>query len=93
MEKIEEYYKEKRWTDYIKIFGDNWTNSQSQIQLLDLCKNKIDLAMIIDYHLDKQSLNWMKSNIPVLDNLTPLECLEDENLIKRLKVCLMRFPC
>ena len=93
MELLEQYYKgEESWIDYSSIFGDDWTDSNTQLQLLNICNGKIDLAKVINYHLGEQSIKWMSSNIPDLDNLAPIECLEDDKLINRLKVSLIRFP-
>ena len=93
MEKLEQFFEgEQSWEEYSKLFGEHWTNSNLQRQLLQLCHERMDLAKVIDYHLGKQSLEWMKLKVPALDYLTPLECLNDEALTKRLKVCLMRFP-
>ena len=90
---LEQYFKgEKSWIKYSNLFGDNWTNTEFQLKLLEMCNGQLDIAKVVFYHLRDNSIKWMNSNIPVLDNLTPLECLNDEKLINRLKVCLLRFP-
>lgn len=94
MGKLEQYFEgEESWIKYSSMFDDDWTNSDVQLKLLEMCNGQLDIAKVIFYHLGKSSLKWMNSNVPALDNLSPLECLNDENLIKRLKVCLHRFPC
>ena len=91
--KLEEYFEgEESWSNYSSLFRDDWTNSELQLKLLEICNNQLDIANVIFYHLGEQSLKWMNSKVSALDNLTPIECLNDGDLIKRLKVCLHRFP-
>ena len=54
--------------------------------------NQIDIGRVVHYHNLEYSIEWINSKIPALDNLTPLECMENNELTLRLKVCLMRFP-
>ena len=94
MEELEKYFKgENDWIEYSKNFGDDWNESEFQKELLVMLGNKIDLAKVIYYHCTELSIKWINSKIPALDNLKPVECLKDDELTKRLKVCLMRFPC
>ena len=93
MGKLEQYFKgEDSWIKYSNLFGEDWTNSNFQLKLLEKCNGKLDIAKVIFYHLGENSLKWMDSNVPALEDLTPLECLNDEKLINRLKECLHRFP-
>lgn len=39
-----------------------------------------------------EGLWWLEQKVSALDALRPLDCLDDPQLIKRLKVCLMRMP-
>ena len=92
MIELEQYYKgQSSWDKFIEVFDNNWKDSEFQKDLLSKVDNRIDLAKVIDYHFGETSLNWLDKNIPALDNLTPLECLKSDNLINRLKVCLMRM--
>ncbi|MEW7280264.1 hypothetical protein ABW636_16860 [Aquimarina sp. 2201CG1-2-11] len=57
MEDLEQYFEgEESWATFSKMFEDDWTNSDIQQHLLKLCKNQIDLAKVINYHLGKQSV-------------------------------------
>ena len=92
MEELEMYFNgEKSWIEYSSIFGEDWTDSDFQKELLTLVNNQIDLAKVIYYHNTEFSIKWLNSKVIALDNLTPLECLKDIELTKRLKVCLMRI--
>ena len=91
--KLEQYFEgEEIWIKYSSLFGDDWTNSELQIKLLRICNDHLDIAKVIFYELGEGSIKWMNSKVPALDNLSPVECLNNEDLIKRLKVCLHRFP-
>jgi hypothetical protein len=92
VKKLEQYYKgDDSWNKYSSIFGEDWTDSNFQKELLVLVNNQIDLAKVIYYHNTEFSIKWLNSKVPALDDLTPLECLKDIELTKRLKVCLMRI--
>jgi len=93
MIKLEQYFSgEDKWNNYSECFKNEWNNDSFQLELLKKMKNKVDIARVIYFHNRKQSLVWINSEIPILDGLTPLECMENEDLTKRLKTCLMRFP-
>lgn len=94
MKRLELYFPgEESWTTYASYFREHWTDSALQLQLLKICGDRQDFASVIHFHMLEGSIVWMNSPIPALDHETPLNCLEDEILINRLKVCLMRFPC
>jgi hypothetical protein len=94
MIKLEQYFKgEESWNKYSSCFSSNWHNSDFETKLLGYLKNKIDFAQVIYFHLQENSINWLNSKVPDLDNLTPMECINDKELINRLKVFLRRFPC
>ncbi len=91
MKCLERYYEgDERWEQYVKVFE---TEELIDKTLLELCNNDKDLAQVIHFHLGQGSIAWMQSSIPALDNISPLECLKSETLTRRLRVCLMRFPC
>ena len=92
MIELEQYFKgQKKWKEYSSIFGDDWIDSDYQKLLLFKLDNRIDLAKVIYYHIRETSLDWLNKKIPALDELTPLQCLESEKTIDRLKACLMRM--
>lgn len=90
---LEEYYEgDSAFSNLANATGDSWKNSEIQLELLKLVNNDLDMAKIIYYTHTDLCLDWMNNKIPVLEYLTPLDCLKSEILIKRLKVCLMRSP-
>lgn len=89
---LEDFYDEKKWNEWLPIFNEEWVNSDEQLLLLKALNNNLEFAKPIWGLLGISGINWIKGNVPVLEYLTPLECLEDEAHTKRLKVVLMRLP-
>lgn len=92
MIKLEQYFSgEENWIKLSNYCASFWSDSDIQSKLLAYLENRIDLAQVIYYHLQGNSISWIYSKVPALDNLTPIECLKTEQTTKRLKVCLMRM--
>ena len=92
MRNLEQYYDgEDNWYKFSSVFGDDWFNSDYQRTLLNQLENRLDLAKVIYYHFDNSSLEWINETLPILDGLSPIECLKSKETENRLKVCLMRM--
>jgi len=76
----------------ISLHLDTWTLSDSQARLIDKLNGEKELAIVIWGEFKESAFNWITKKIPALDNISPMDCLNDENLINRLKVCLLRMP-
>ena len=76
----------------METFQGSWKGSHHQLDLLRQLNGQIDLAMVIDWLTNGGGLHWIQLPIPVLDDLKPLDCLNDDLLLKRLRTALMRFP-
>ncbi len=87
---LENYFNNDNWVEYVKCFEDNWLKNKNQSRLLELCNNHKDIAMVVYFHFGN-SESWLNNKVPALNYLTPKECLNEDNLIKRLKECLMRM--
>lgn len=92
MIELEKYYNKKDWDNLVDLCRGNWTNSSLQVELLKTLNGMLDIAIVLWMTHKSASSNWIKSGIPALDNLRPIDCLKNEKLIKRLKVCLLRIP-
>lgn len=88
----EDYSTEESWLMYVSLFDNYWNKYEFQLELLAACNGHLDIAKVISYHLGDHSLKWMTSKVPALGDLTPLDCVNNDNLRDRLKVCLRRFP-
>lgn len=92
-EGLEKFYcGDENWNNLVSIFQDDWINSKLQILLLESLNNKYDLAVVIYGITKNHCLEYLKKPIPALNHLTPLQCIQNENLIIRLRECLMRTP-
>lgn len=89
MTQLEKYFDEKQWNEVVETCL-KYFKEPINLELLELIKDE-RLALVIQANLAKQSKSWLNKKVPALDNLTPLECIKNEVLLKRLKVCLMRM--
>lgn len=91
MIKLERYYNEDDWNNFIEELDKKHKKSNIESILTDLFKGDEEVAMVIYKTLGLQSLDWIHQRNYSLLNIKPIECLGDENLKKRLKVKLMRM--
>lgn len=94
MIELEQYWQKssnENWIDFVKLCKEFWNNSPLQLELLELLKDDKEIAIVVNYRFGNDSLNWVKSKIQVLDNLAPIECLDVEELKRRLKLALLRM--
>lgn len=84
-------YTEENWIRYAELFQDQWDATELQLELLETCNGNVELARVIHFHLADNCIDWMHRKIPALDDMKPVDCLETEDLLKKLKGCLMRF--
>lgn len=92
--KLEQYYSEDdNWTNFVDIAKECF-NAEDKFKksLINALNGYSDIAIVVYYRLESDSLEWIQRKIPALDNLKPIECLQSEKLINRLKECLMRMP-
>ncbi len=91
-EGMENYYPgDNEWSKYVNFYTEY--NDGNVYRLLKLLNNHLDMAIVIyGYFGMEESLRWVTYKIPVLNNLRPIDCLENEALLKRLKTALMRLP-
>ncbi|MEL1241439.1 hypothetical protein [Flavobacterium flavipallidum] len=88
MIELEKYYSEENWKGFSKTFES--VNAPKNLMMT--LNNDEELAKVIFGILQNESFDWLNKNIPALDNLKPISCLENGHLSKRLKVCLTRMP-
>lgn len=91
MIKLEKYYNEDEWDDFIQELNKQHKKSNMESILSDLLRGNQELAMAIYETLGLQSLDWMHQRNYSLFNIKPIECLGNDNLEKRLKVQLMQM--
>jgi hypothetical protein len=93
MGELEKYYAgDEAWIDFSGTF-EQFRNKPDVESLARKMGGHLDLACIIYGLVGRGYLNWINTKIPALDNITPFECLNSENLLSRLREMLMRMPC
>lgn len=91
MIRLEQYFDEEQWEAFIQAFPEPASSDDYHL-LCQIVKEK-ELAKVIWHSVgENQSIKWLDTGVPALDDLTPRECLENQVLIKRLKECLFRMP-
>jgi len=93
MNRLERYYLgEAGWDDFVKLYAEDFLDENAHILSAKL-NGALDLAIVI---YGKRGLReaewWIEQKVPMLDNIRPLDCLDDIELLKRLRECLMRMP-
>ncbi|GHU18520.1 hypothetical protein FACS189475_04140 [Betaproteobacteria bacterium] len=85
---LENYYDDNTWSKFAECFKNIKTKNTKY--LLELFDNNIELVNVIEWRTE-DSLYWIKAKVPALNNLRPVDCIKDDDLLKRLKVCLLRM--
>jgi hypothetical protein len=89
---LEKYYLgDEAFARFSKVFAADWDEFPHKDALLKLVGD-IELARPIAHHLGSDFSEWLHSNVPALDDITPMQCLCSKSGIRRLKSCLMRMP-
>jgi len=87
---LENYYAgDDAWEKFAKLCRN--VETENTKELLALFNNDVKLVNVIEYRELHNSIYWTKSEIPALNNLRPIDCVNDEMLLKRLKECLLRM--
>lgn len=92
--RLEQYFDEKSkiaWDNIVYWAESYWAESADQKLLMENLDNKPDIAKVIFAKLGDRGLDWIDRKIPALDNLSPKECLNTSDGIKRLKEGLLRM--
>ncbi|WP_423393811.1 hypothetical protein [Burkholderia sp. LMG 21824] len=93
MIRLEQYYA---GDDGWKEFSDLFVKFKDFQEVQDLAKDlngQLDLAYTIYWVAGpKSAKKWINSNVPALDNIRPVDCVDNRELLKRLRECLMRMP-
>ncbi|KVF63184.1 hypothetical protein [Burkholderia cepacia] len=92
MHKLEQYYPgDASWQRFVAVFSQ----SKSKQEVSDLAQSlngDVDLASVIYEVVGPGYDKWIHEKVPAMDDLTPVDCISDPELMKRLRTTLMRFP-
>ncbi|WP_174430250.1 antitoxin Xre/MbcA/ParS toxin-binding domain-containing protein [Burkholderia metallica] len=93
MIRLEQYYSgDDVWENFSDLFV-KYRDFQGVHDLAMDLNGQLDIAYTIYWVAGPNSARkWINSNVPALDNLRPIDCASNPDLIKRLRECLMRMP-
>ncbi|MGH8781194.1 hypothetical protein [Paraburkholderia sp.] len=90
---LENYYSgDENWDDLEKLVLKEYKDIPEVRKILAKLGEDLGLACVIYATIGHGGAAWLDRKIPVLDDLRPLDCINDPVLIKRLREALMRFP-
>ncbi|AWM15207.1 hypothetical protein DI487_15965 [Flavobacterium sediminis] len=92
---LEKYYRgDDSWKEFLDVFpkySDLENDKFFKLLFSDL-EMKKDLSIVIFELIGgEDSIDWIHQNNPALGNLKPIECINDDKLLMRLKTLLMRL--
>lgn len=61
-------------------------------KLKECLKPHEDIAYVAYYFFYNDSIKWIERAIPILGNISPIECLSSRELTNRLREALLRTP-
>ena len=90
---LEKYYAgDEIWGRSVEIFSTHYLDDNAHF-LAKKLDGHLDLAVIIYGKRGlKEGLWWIESEVPALEGVKPVDCLNDPELLKRLRECVMRMP-
>lgn len=93
MQKLEGFYSgDDRWERYVALYNKDYFDDNAKF-LASKLNGALDLAVVIYGKRGiKEGVWWIEQHVPMLDNLRPVDCLDDKQMIYRLRECLMRMP-
>jgi hypothetical protein len=93
LNQLEQYYAgDDSWKEFSDLFAKYKDLPEVQNLAKDL-NGQLDLAYTIYWVAGpKSAQKWINSSVPALDNIRPIDCTGNPELIKRLRECLMRMP-
>lgn len=92
MAELEKFYLgDEAWRSFALICSDDWGKCVFKTELLENLDGREEEAMVIYYRLLDDAIVWLNTKIPALENLTPLECVKNDQLRKRLREVLLRM--
>lgn len=97
--RLEQYYSgDDAWYNLVEIAKaeintpDFNTDKNILNNLIEKLKYHEDIAYVSYYFFYNDSIKWAEREIPILDNLKPIECLDSKELTNRLREALLRTP-
>lgn len=89
---LEKYYPgDDAWHNFVQVFSSAWSDCNCQDEMTQKLNGQRDIAMVI-YGINRSGwATWIDLHIPALDGASPVECVADPMLVRRLRTMLMRL--
>ncbi|MFS2223465.1 hypothetical protein [Pantoea sp. B65] len=93
MSSLEHHYAgDEKWKSYADFYAEDYLDDNARL-LAEKLEGHLDLAIIIYGKRGlKEGLWWIEREVPALEGVKPVDCLNDPELLKRLRECVMRMP-
>lgn len=93
MPALENYYSgDENWDELEELALKEHRGVPEIAEISKRLGGNLGLACVIYATVGNGAIEWLERKIPALDNIRPLDCINDPLLIKRLREALMRFP-
>ena len=90
---LENYYPgDDAWYNFVQVFSGVWNDCDCQDEIIQKLNGQKDIAMVIYGINGNNWATWIDLPIPALDGVSPVECVVEPMLVKRLRTMLMRLP-
>ncbi|CAD0262881.1 hypothetical protein ACLIMJ_00345 [Pseudomonas veronii] len=88
----DEYPGDADWQSMVALYKEDYLDEDART-LAQALAGDLDVAVVLRGKRGlKEGLWWIERKVPALDNVRPVDCLEDPRLIKRLRTALMSMP-
>ncbi|KMT55691.1 hypothetical protein [Pseudomonas fildesensis] len=88
----DEYPGDADWQSTVELYKEDYLDEDAHT-LAQALGGDLDLAVVLRGRRGlKEGLWWIERKVPALDNVRPVDCLEDPRLIRRLRTALMSMP-
>ncbi len=72
---LEKYYiGDSAWNRFVEIFRDDWDQCVFKDEIVNKLNGFVDISIVVCGQLGDQATSWIEKKIPVLDDLTPIDC-------------------
>lgn len=89
---IAEYPGDERWNAFVESCGVGWDQYDGKTALMSKLQDE-DIAVVLNHILGNNALDWLQSQVPALNGMTPLDVLANGHKGKIvIRSLLMRMP-
>jgi hypothetical protein len=86
------YNDDDSFKNLARTYDSEWETCKVKQDLLEAVNNNLDIAIVIYGTLLDASISWVSSSVPALADLSPIQCMNSVNGIRKLKQVLLSFP-